>query len=221
MSPKSASFSLLLVALFACSDPNAPQRVAAAPPSTSQMPAGHPNVSDAAARGTAMPKSLPGTSTTAAGLSFTTPAGWIAERPSNQMRILQFRLPHADGDQDDAEVYVTGTVGGTRQANLDRWIGEIEQPDGRPSKDVAKVTTRKVGALEAIELDLTGTSAPSAGMGAAGAPAPRKEGWRNISTILEDGSGTVGFVRVRGPIATVSKWEQAYRAFVDSAKVAQ
>lgn len=204
LSAASAGFLCLLAA--ACTSENAPKPVPISPNETAQLPPGHPPTSGANA-GTAMPRP--------ADLSFTTPAGWQIEPPSNAMRKLQIRLPRADSDTEDAELWTTGPVGGTREANIERWANEFEQPDGRATKDVASISNRKVGELEVLEFDVTGTALIGSMMSAA-APV-RKEGWRQIAVSITRDGQNLGYVRARGPVATVTKWEASIRGFVDSA----
>src|SRR5579864_803219 len=73
----------------------------------------------------------------AATLKYTAPAGWTSKTPSSSMRVAEFVLPRADGDKDDASLVVyffSATGGGSVQANVDRWISQMAQPDGRASK---------------------------------------------------------------------------------------
>ena len=55
------------------------------------------------------------------GLKSITPSNWKAEKPANLLRPYQFRLPHVDGDKDDAAVFVLNTVQGTPEQNVERW----------------------------------------------------------------------------------------------------
>src|SRR6476660_8927536 len=74
-------------------------------------------------------------------LKFDAPAGWKSTPPSSQMRVAEFTLPKVEGDSEDASlvVYFFGAnMGGNVQANVDRWIGQMSQPDGKPSADVTK-----------------------------------------------------------------------------------
>jgi hypothetical protein len=68
----------------------------------------------------------------AARLTFTTPEGWRPSQPSSSMRVAEFTLPHATGDAEDAQfvVYYFGGSGGSVEANMQRWIGQIQQADG-------------------------------------------------------------------------------------------
>ena len=192
-----ALFSFLVAG---CDDSNAPKRVAAPEAPNASKPSTVPN---AGAQG--------------GEFRFTPPAGWVAEAPA-QFRKLQFLLPRADGDTEDATAWVTDFGGGSREMNIERWIGEFEQPDGKPSSSVAKQSTRKVGNLDAIEVDVTGTC--MARMAPGSDATMRKEHWRQIAVLLEGGSKP-WYIKVRGPAATVTRWEESFRAFVDSAVVAK
>ena len=95
----------------------------------------------------------------AAGLTFSAPAGWQAGGPSLAMRVAQFVLPRATGDAADADlvVYYFGGSGGTVEANIERWLGQMQQPDGRPSSAVAKRATRTINAMKVTLVDVNGT----------------------------------------------------------------
>src|SRR6187399_1256959 len=95
-----------------------------------------------------------------AGLTFDAPAGWVSKPPASPTRIVEYTLPKTGTDTEDAAlaVYFFGGQGGTVQANLDRWLGQMAQPDGKASKDAAKTTelVSKSG-LKITLLEVTGT----------------------------------------------------------------
>jgi hypothetical protein len=95
----------------------------------------------------------------AAGLSFTTPDGWRQSPSNSPMRVAEFTLPHAEGDAEDAQliVYYFGGQGGSIDANIQRWVGQMQQADGQPSSAVAKRETRKVNGLTLTLVDVSGT----------------------------------------------------------------
>src|SRR6266850_3273789 len=87
------------------------------------------------------------------------PEGWTTEKPTSDMRVAQYKLPKAEGDGEDALLvlyYFGQGQGGPAQANIDRWINQIKQPDGRPSKDLAKTGTLTVNGLPVNTVDVTG-----------------------------------------------------------------
>ncbi len=98
-----------------------------------------------------------GTKVTLDGMTSTTPAAWVSEEPANRMRFAQFRLPRAKGDKEDAELIIFKGLGGSANANIDRWKKQFSPPKGKTMADVAKVTKIKIGGEEATLLDVSGT----------------------------------------------------------------
>ena len=87
----------------------------------------------------------------AATLKYVAPAGWTSKPPASSSRTAEWMLPKADGDKDDASlvIYFFGAAtGGSVQANVDRWVNQMSQPDGQPSKNVAKTSTATVNGLK-------------------------------------------------------------------------
>src|SRR5204862_3740664 len=95
----------------------------------------------------------------AAGLVFTAPDAWQKVATTSSMRVAQYALPRADGDAEDADLvlYYFGGEGGSIDANIERWLGQVQQPDGRPSSAVAKKEARTVSGLAMTLLDVSGT----------------------------------------------------------------
>ena len=93
-------------------------------------------------------------------LKFDAPSDWVSKAPSSSMRVAEWSLPKAAGDSEDATLtifFFGATQGGNVQANVDRWIGQMSQPDGRASKDVAKTSSLTSHGLKISMVDVTGT----------------------------------------------------------------
>jgi hypothetical protein len=151
-------------------------------------------------------------------IRFDAPSGWKAQPSTSSMRVAQYMLPRAPGDGEDAEliVYYFGGSGGSVQANLDRWLGQMEQPDGRSSKAAAKTTTFAVNGLAMTVLDVTGRYVAEI---APGSPARHdKPGFRLKAVVIETARGPY-FVKLTGPAKTVARWEAAFDAFLKSARL--
>jgi hypothetical protein len=161
------------------------------------------------------PLSLAAVAMLAAGLSFTTPDGWRQSPSSSSMRVAEFTLPHADGDVEDAQliVYYFGGQGGSIDANIERWVGQMQQPDGRPSSAVAKRETRKVNGLALTLVDVSGTYVAEMAPGAAAHH--NQPHFRLRAGVIETSKGPY-FVKLTGPEKTVTKWDRAYNQFVSS-----
>jgi hypothetical protein len=154
----------------------------------------------------------------AAGLTFTTPDGWRQSAGGSSMRVAEFTLPRADGDAEDAQliVYYFGGQGGSVDANIQRWVGQMQQPDGRPSTAVVKKQTRTVNGLTVTLVDVDGTYVAEMAPGAA--TRHNKPRFRLRAGVVETPTGPY-FIKLTGPEKTVTGWNAAYDQFVGSFKL--
>ena len=154
----------------------------------------------------------------AATLKFDAPTGWIPKTPSSSMRVADFTLPKVAGDPEDATatIYFFGAQqGGSVQANMDRWINQMAQPDGKPSKEVAKTSNLTSHGLKVSIVDVSGTyvaeTAPGSGQNL------NKPNFRQLAAVVETPGGSY-YVKLTGPSKTVAKWESSYRALLNSVR---
>jgi hypothetical protein len=176
--------------------------------SSNHPPAREPGLRPAPAHGTDT-----GSAPSASGLKFAAQNGWISEDLSSSMRKVQYRLPKADGDSEDAQMvvfYFQGGGGGV-QANIDRWTSQFTKPDGSPATD--QKTTHKVSnGIPITVVDVGGTYVAGMGSTTGGAPRP---GFRMIAAVAESANGP-WFFKLTGPAKTVARWEPSFQAFLDS-----
>jgi hypothetical protein len=186
-----------------------------AQPSTG-LPAGHPPLDAPPPPKVPAPAPPPAPSGGVTADRFVAPEGWQTEKPSSGMRLLQFRLPRADGDGADGEVAVFPNAMGDRQANLDRWRGQFSGVE-HGSDRVEEIAAGESGKVHL--LDITGSYSGGMAPGGGGAPAPAPEGkTRMLAAVVEVPAGTY-YVKATGPAATMGKWEKTVREFiVESAK---
>ena len=155
--------------------------------------------------------------TNAAGdLRYKAPDGWVTEHPSSAMRVAQYKLPKAEGDNEDASLvvyYFGATQGGTAQANIDRWISQIQQADGSPSKDKAKTETMTVNGLKVMTVDVAGTY--TAEMAPGSGTMHNDANYRLRGAVIETPKGNY-FLKLVGPAKTVGRWDQAFADYVKS-----
>ncbi len=149
------------------------------------------------------------------GLKFTAPSGWISEKPSNNMRQAQYRLPRVEGDTEDAEmvVYYFQGGGGGVQANIDRWIGQFTKADGSPVGDLAKTSRKTVNGIQVSLVDVSGTY--SGAMSPMGGSSEPKTNYRMLGAVAEAASGP-WFFKLTGPVKTVTKWQSSFDSFIDT-----
>jgi hypothetical protein len=149
-------------------------------------------------------------------LHFKAPDGWVVEQPSSKMRAAQYKLPKADGDSEDASLvlyYFGATQGGPPQANIDRWIAQIQQADGSSSKDKAKTETMTVNGLKITTVDVTGTY--TAEMAPGSGTSHNDANYRLRAAVIETAKGNY-FLKLVGPAKTVGRWEQSYTDYLKS-----
>jgi hypothetical protein len=149
-------------------------------------------------------------------LRYKVPDGWVVEKSTSNMRVAQYKLPKISGDTDDALLvlyYFGQGQGGTPQANIDRWIDQMKQPDGSSSKDKAKTEAITVNGLQVTTVDVLGNY--SGGMAQDSAPKDSIAIYRLRAAIIDTPKGSY-FVKLTGPEKTVGNWEQAYREYLKS-----
>jgi len=153
----------------------------------------------------------------AASLTYTAPAGWKTVPTTSSMRVAQFALPHAAGDTADAElvVYYFGGSGGTVEANIERWVAQMQQPDGKPSSTAAKRQSRTINGLKVTLVDVGGTYVAEVTPGST--QRHNSPNFRLRAAVIETTNGPY-FIKLTGPAKTVAGAEKAYEQFLSSVK---
>ncbi len=153
---------------------------------------------------------------TSGDLRYKIPDGWVAAQPSSKMRVAQFKLPKADGDNEDGELvlYYFGTnQGGTAEANIDRWISQIQQADGSSSKDKAKTEALTANGLKITTVDVSGKY--TAEMAPGSGKFYDNANYRLRAAVIETAKGNY-FLKLVGPAKTVGRWEQSFTDYLKS-----
>jgi hypothetical protein len=135
------------------------------------------------------------------------------------MRRAQFALPRESGDSEDGELtvfYFGMGQGGSTEANISRWIGQVSQPDGSSSRNQAKISQSKVSGFPMTEVDVSGTLKASTMPGVSRRPA--RPGYRLLGAVLESPQGP-WFFKLVGPQQTISRWDDSFRQFISSARI--
>ncbi|MGA9769836.1 MAG: hypothetical protein WBV94_12400 [Blastocatellia bacterium] len=150
-------------------------------------------------------------------LKLQAPDGWISEPPTSSMRVAQYKLPGDGGDASLIVFYFGPGQGGSVDANLERWIGQMQQPDGSSSRAKAKTETTTVNGMPLTLLDVTGTY--SAGdMTGGGGSGQAISNARMRAAVIETSKGAY-YIKLVGPEKTVERWDAGYMAFVKSAQL--
>ncbi|MGE3316986.1 MAG: hypothetical protein AB7O26_17855 [Planctomycetaceae bacterium] len=131
------------------------------------------------------------------GLKLAVPESWEQKPASNRLRLANFEIPNAEGDEGKTELVVS-SAGGSVQANIDRWIQQFQ-----PKERTVKVTTGTSPQGEYIFVDLTGTYKKPIGPPIAGKFEEMPDA-RMLGVMLHlKGKGTF-FLKLAGPKKTVS-----------------
>lgn len=134
------------------------------------------------------------------------------------MRAVTYSVPAAQGDSEGGEcgVYYFGPgQGGSVEANLDRWINQFQQSNGKSPKQAAQVKKRSVHGIAVTTVDVSGAYS---GMGGPMATSKSvKPGYRLLGAIAEAPEGSV-FFKFTGPSKTVGANQKNFEAMLDSLK---
>ena len=153
----------------------------------------------------------------AAGLTFAAPKSWQPRAASSNMRVAEFVIPRAAGDAEDAEaiIYFFGGTGGSADANITRWIGQIQQPDGSASQAKATRETQTINGLKVTTVDVSGTYVAEVRPGAS--EHYNKPGFRLRAAMVETPRGPY-YIKLTGPAKTVAAADADYKALLASLK---
>ena len=133
------------------------------------------------------------------------------------MTVQIYALPKAQGDPEDADLAVSHfpemkNIPLAKQ--IERWCGQFEQPDGRPTREVVKQWTLERANNPTTVIDISGRYRPSSLMGPA---APPRQRYRMLAAEIRTDAGP-WYVKLVGPEKTVSHWEEAFVKFVGDAQ---
>jgi hypothetical protein len=153
----------------------------------------------------------------AGSLAYTTPPSWSTRPAASSMRVAEFVIPRTKGDGEDGELilYYFGTGAGTVDANIDRWIGQIQQPDGSSTKEKARRSSQTVNGLRVSMVDATGIYVAETRPG--GAEHYNKAGFRLRAAVVETPRGPY-YIKMTGPEKTIAEADAAFTAFLGSLK---
>jgi hypothetical protein len=144
------------------------------------------------------------------GVGWQVPSRW-SRAESNSMRLATYAIPAASGDHAPTRcaVYYFGPgQGGDAQTNVERWIGEFENP-GKPER-----ISRTVDGLPVATVRVRGTYLAHAGMGEDAAVQPRHELY---AAIVEGPKGDL-FFKLTGPQRSVDAAAGEFEGLLGSLK---
>ncbi|MFP3941264.1 MAG: hypothetical protein ACLF0P_13225 [Thermoanaerobaculia bacterium] len=151
----------------------------------------------------------------AGNLSFDLPEGWQSEPPSNTMRQAQARIPGDGGAGEFALFYFGPGGGGGTEANIERWLGQVElDPGTEPERETVQVGEE----LTAHTVVARGTVTPSPMTMQGGNPEPQP-GQMLLGAVIE-GPGGPWFFKVTGPEETIEPYRDEFFQMVRDVELA-
>ncbi len=209
------TLSLLLPLLCACGNRNdsAPDATAAATAPEAATPTQPSDdtgpVGPISSRGGTVAESQPAAGAPSGSIEFDLPASWEKQPLSSNMRLAQAAIPGPGGPGDFAVFFFGPGGGGPPQANIDRWVGQMETTD-QPKPEVFES-----GGMKVTWVDVKGTLKPG------------QMGMSNTTTAVSnarlygavvEGPGGPWFFKATGPDATLGPQRDAFVTMLKSVR---
>lgn len=199
--------ALIIVSLVACSSNKKGSQSTAKNSSTTQ------------AESSGIPFDLNGKPVNIAGITFTPASQWKDLGPSG-MRKANYTFGPLKDDADSATLavfYFGKTGGGSIEANLERWIGQMSSSDTSGSQKNVTQSEITVDGMKAHILRVTGTYNASVGGGMMmGKTVPQKN-YLMDGVVLEAPEGNL-FFKLTGPEYTANVMSEAFTAMIKAIK---
>lgn len=149
---------------------------------------------------------------------FTAPKGWEKKKPASRIVEVEFEAPAAEGDEKGGRLTVMG-AGGSVEDNINRWYGQFTQPDGKSTKDAAKVQKMSVAGQEVHYVDIAGTYKDQPGGPFAGGQTVMRENYRMLGAIVKSKEAGNYFLKFYGPKKTIDANEKGFQTLVESLQI--
>ena len=156
------------------------------------------------------------------GLLLRVPASWHRQPSTTPFRLAQYAIPHAPGDTAPASFiifYFGPGQGGSAEANIQRWIGMMRQPNGKDSHAVAHRGQIQRPGLRISTLDVTGTYMESPNpFTTETIPRPHSRMLAAVSEPAKPNNAGSFFLRLVGPARTVGAAKPGWDAMLASVR---
>jgi len=160
------------------------------------------------------PAGAPGSAGVAGRLVWALPAGWTEAPPASPMRMAQASIPGAGGPAELVLFHFGPGGGGGVEANIERWIGQVEI-EGEPERGAFAAGDPGQDGVRVTWVDAAGTLKPS-GMGMG--PTEPQPGSRLLGAVVE-GPGGPWFFKATGPDETLAAARGDFLAMLRAARV--
>ena len=140
------------------------------------------------------------------------PADWKKIEPKSRIVEYEFSAP-ADAKEGDEKARITiMPAGGSVDANIERWYGQFEQPDGKSTKDKATIEKFDVDGLTVHWVDIPGSFKDSMGGGPfSGGKTVLRKDYRMLAAIIVAKDQGQYFVKMTGYKDVVAKLAEGFK----------
>jgi hypothetical protein len=146
------------------------------------------------------------------------PKDWKEIPVTSSVRAAQFTISDKKDEQADLVVTFFGPNGvGPVDANIDRWVGQVQQANGKPSKDIAKIEQVKIAGQDATLVSVSG-HVMTQQMGPSSPPAVDITDGGLIGAIVTSPSGPYYF-KITGYKKTLDAAAPKFRAMLTGMKL--
>ena len=141
------------------------------------------------------------------GLKLTVPENWKQSQPESRLRLAQFAIPAAEGDDEEGELALFNFgFGGSAKANIDRWVEQFQAEERE-----VKITEGATDTGKYFFVDISGTYNKPVGPPIARQSKPAS-GYRMLGVILGIEDKGIYFLKMTGQDKTVAAQASALRA---------
>lgn len=146
-------------------------------------------------------------------LTMTAPASWKKIPPKSSIVEYEFTAPaDAKDDAPTARITIMG-AGGSVDANIERWYGQFEQPDGKSTKEKSKSEVFEVDGQTIHWVDIPGKFKDTMGGGPfAGGKTVLRENYRMLGAIIVTKNAGNYFIKMTGDKDVVEKLSEGFKA---------
>lgn len=209
------TLSLLLALVCACNkNAPAPEANASTPATTTQAAAPSQAGGDSSvpaplsSHSDTVADTQPAAGAAAGSIEMDLPKSWEKQAPASNMRIAQASIPGPGGPGEFAVFFFGPGRGGSVDANIERWVGQVE------TSDHPKPETFEAGGMKVTWVDAKGTLKASQ-MGPA--PSPSMNDARLYGAVVE-GPGGPWFFKATGPDKTLAPQRDAFVTMLKSVR---
>ena len=140
------------------------------------------------------------------------PAEWKKVQPKSNIIEYEFTAP-ADALEGDEKARITiMAAGGSLDANIERWYGQFEQPDGKSTKERAKIDKFTVDELTVHWVDVSGSFKDTMGGGPfSGGKTVLRKDYRMLGAIIVGKQQSQYFIKMTGHQDVVDNLAKSFK----------